>query len=539
MSPTVPFLLAPRRARGVSLTVTHLPGFIPLPHGSSSRTARTASRYSLGFFLLVCSFGIAPAPSMAQEPEEQLSVAELKKLSVEELMGLQVTSVSRNEERLGSAAAAVSIVTAEDIRRSGVRNLPEVFRMVPGLHVARQSSSAWVVASRGFSSINSEKLLVLSDTRSIYTPLLSGVFWDVQDYILQDIERIEVIRGPGATLWGSNAVNGVVNITTKSARNTQGLFVETITGSEDHANVAARYGGRISDRAYYRVSGKYFNRDGTFAPRAASSDDWQSGRGGFRVDWDATASDAVTLQGDIYSGDIGQLAPSVSIVGREGPQGRLRVGISGGNLLGRWHRTMSRESDVQLRVYYDRTRREDPAFVDDLDTIDVDVQHRFAPARRHELTWGAAYRFTAHQNDGRVLFAVDPPSSRDHLVSGFVQDQIALPHSLRLTIGTKLEHNDFSGFELQPSGRVAWEAAAAHTVWGSVIRSRGCSGAANSGRRTSWPSKAATDGLRSRCSPRTWPCSITGTAGWHRSSSTTRFSTRRGSGRSFRCATRT
>ncbi|MGH9373524.1 MAG: TonB-dependent receptor plug domain-containing protein, partial [Vicinamibacterales bacterium] len=221
------------------------------------------------------------------------SVPELKKLSVEELMALRVTSVSRTLERLGDAAAAVSIVTAEDIRRSGATTVPEALRLVPGLHVARQTSSAWVVASRGFSSINSEKLLVLSDTRSIYTPLFSGVLWDVQDYLLQDIERIEVIRGPGATLWGSNAVNGVINITTKSARDTQGIYLETSAGNEEHASLSARYGGRIADRTYYRVFGKYFDRDGTFAPALTSPDDWRAGHAGFRVDWDSTARDTV------------------------------------------------------------------------------------------------------------------------------------------------------------------------------------------------------------------------------------------------------
>jgi iron complex outermembrane recepter protein len=417
-------------------------------------------------------------PAAAQTADPPTSVAELKKLSVEELMGLEVTSVSRNEERLAAAAAAVTIVTGEDIRRSGATTVPEALRLVPGLHVARQTSSAWVVASRGFSSINSEKLLVLSDTRSIYTPLLSGVFWDQQDYLLQDIDRIEVIRGPGATLWGSNAVNGVINITTKSARDTQGLYTETSAGTQEHASVAARYGGRIGNRAFYRVFGKFFDRDATFGANPVSPDDWEAGHAGWRVDWHSTSSppadptprDTVTVQGDIYSGDVGQLIPSVIVEGRQGPQGRLRVGVGGGNMLARWRRTTSRDADLQLRVYYDRSHRDDPMFVDDLDTVDVDLQHRLSPARDHELTWGATYRFTSHRNDSRIIFSVDPPSSRDHLVSGFLQDQITLPHSLRLTIGTKLEHNEFSGFEVQPSGRVAWQASPNHVLWGAVSR---------------------------------------------------------------------
>lgn len=415
--------------------------------------------------LLACSASLG-----AEQRDARPSIPQLKKLSVEELMALQVTLVSRTEERLGSAAAAVSLVTNEDIRRSGATTLPEVLRLVPGLHVARQTASSWVVASRGFSSINSEKLLVLSDTRSIYTPLFSGVLWDVQDSLLHDIDRIEVVRGPGATLWGSNAVNGVINITTKSAKDTQGLYLETSAGDEEHAIVAARYGGRISDRAYYRVYGKYFDRDETFGIDHTSPDDWQLGHGGFRVDWDPKARDAVTVQGNAYRGRVGQIAPSIAIAGRQGPDGPLRVRTAGGHVLARWRRTLSQESDLQLRAYYDRTHRNDPMFVDDLDTVDVDLQHRLSPAARHELTWGANYRLTAHQNEGRIIFNLEPPASRDHLVSGFVQDQIRLRDDLRLTLGTKLEHNEFSGGELQPSGRVAWQPSGTHVVWGAVSR---------------------------------------------------------------------
>ena len=212
----------------------------------------------LGGFLLCAD------PLFAQSPNAPRSVAELKKLSVEELMAVAVTSVSGAPEPLGGAAAAVAVVSNEDIRRSGATTLPEALRLLPGIHVARQSSSSWAISSRGFSSINSEKLLVLTDTRSLYTPLFSGVAWDVQNYLLQDVERIEVIRGPGATLWGSNAVNGVINITTKSARDTQGIYAEASAGNEDRFSVAARYGGRIAENSYYRVFARYVDRDSSF-----------------------------------------------------------------------------------------------------------------------------------------------------------------------------------------------------------------------------------------------------------------------------------
>jgi len=377
-----------------------------------------------------------------------LSATELKKLSLEELMNIDVTSVSKTTESLGGAAAAVAIVTNEDIRRSGATSVPDALRLLPGIHVARQTNDLWGVNSRGFSSTNSEKLLVLSDTRSIYTPLFSGVFWDVQDFFLQDIDRIEVIRGPGAALWGSNAVNGVINITTKSAKDTQGVYVEGGSGSNERAIAGVRYGGKTANGLYYRFFGKYFDRDASFNSKTVTSDDSRLGHLGFRVDREANDRDAITVQGDFYRANIGRLTPSVTVTGRPGPSGNLEVGAGGGNVLGRWRHSINKASDLQFRVYYDRTHRNDPSFVDNLDTIDLDLQHRFAPAPRQEIIWGLNYRFTDNRNQGKGLFAVEPSTSRENLVSGFVQDQIAILDKLRVTLGSKLEHNDFSGFEL-------------------------------------------------------------------------------------------
>jgi len=407
---------------------------------------------------------------LAQDREPPQTVLEFKKLSVQELMDIEVTSVSKSVEHLGGAAAAIAVVTSEDIRRSGATSVPEALRMVPGLHVARQSSDNWAVSARGFSSINSEKLLVLSDTRSIYTPLFSGVFWDAQDYLMQDIDRIEVIRGPGATLWGANAVNGVINITTKSAKNTQGLYVEANAGTEERGTAALRYGGRIGEHAYYRVFGKYFNRDSSFNANPASPDDWDTGHVGFRSDWEASEKDTLTLQSDLYRTDAGRVAPSVTVTGRPEPVPPLRVIATGGNALARWRHVKSQTSDVQLRVYYDRTHRDDPSFVDDLDTVDIDLQHRFAPASRHDVTWGFDYRFASNRNVGRGVFAVNPPTSHDQLFNGFGQDQITIAPALRVTIGTKVGHNDFSGVETQPSGRVAWDVSPRQAAWAAVSR---------------------------------------------------------------------
>lgn len=408
--------------------------------------------------------------STVQGQRKRASVHTLKSLSLEELMEVEVTSVSRSPESLIGAAAAVTVVTNEEIRRSGATTIPEALRFVPGIHVARRNSNSWTVSSRGFSSVNSEKLLVLSDTRSVYTPLFSGVSWDVQDYLLEDVERIEVIRGPGAALWGSNAVNGVISITTRGAQDTQGTYLEAGTGTQERAFAAARYGGRLGERGYFRVFGKYFERDPSHNPLAESEDDWRMGHMGFRGDWGAGEDDRLTLQGDFYHGSIGQLAPAITVIGREGPQGDLRVRVHGGNVLGRWHRQLGPNSNLQLRVYYDRTHRDDPSYRDDLDTFDVDLQHRYSPAAGHDVIWGLNYRHTDNTNRGKLLFAIDPASSRDGVVSGFVQDQIKLADSLQLTLGTKLEHNDFSGLEVQPSVRLAWEPAREHTLWGSISR---------------------------------------------------------------------
>lgn len=408
--------------------------------------------------------------SLAQQSDPRVAATyALKKLSMEELLNVEVTSVSRTAETLNTAAAAIAVVSNEELQRSGATSIPEALRLIPGLHVAQQDANTWAVSSRGFSSINSEKLLVLSDTRSIYTPLYSGVFWDVQDYLLEDIERIEVIRGPGAALWGSNAVNGVINISSKTAQDTQGSYLEASTGSEQTA-VAARYGGKTNGDVYYRVFAKHTDRDDSLHPNSNHSDAWRLTHVGFRSDWHNTQQDSFNVQGDLYRGDIGQLAPSVAITGRAGPQGRLHTKVSGGNVLARWRRAFSDTSDLQLRVYYDRTHRNDSSFIDDLDTVDIDLQHRFALTPRQQIIWGASYRYTHNRNVGKVIFAVEPASSTDQLFSGFVQDQIAWTETLQLTLGSKFEHNDFSGFEVQPSARLSWNLSPQQTLWSAVSR---------------------------------------------------------------------
>ena len=394
----------------------------------------------------------------------------LTELSLEELSNIEVTSVSRREERLADAAAAIAVVTGEDLRRSGATSVPEALRLVPGLHVAQVTSNIWAISSRGFSSASSAKLLVLSDTRSIYTPLFSGVFWDVQDLLLEDVDRIEVIRGPGASLWGANAVNGVINVTTRSAKETQGGYFEGGGGNEERAFGAVRYGGRLGEEAYFRVFAKGFDRAAMFNPDGTSNDKWKLGHFGFRTDWAPAASDKITFQGDAYAGDIGQIQPSVTVNGRPGPTGKLVAGVAGGNVLARWTHVFEGSADVQLRLYYDGTHRDDPTYVDNLDTFDADFQHRFRLPLQQEVVWGLNYRSTYDRFRGKGLIGLAPPDSQDNLVSGFVQDQIALADWLKLTLGTKLEHNDFSGFEIQPTARIAWNPAREQSLWAAVSR---------------------------------------------------------------------
>jgi iron complex outermembrane recepter protein len=426
--------------------------------------------FAPAWLLIGVALGTAAGPARVLAHEEESTPAALKRLSIEQLVDVEVTSVSKTPESLIGAAAAVVIVTNEDIRRSGATTVPEALRFVPGLFVARVTSNSWSVSSRGFSGVNSQELLVLSDTRSIYTPLFSGVFWDVQDYLMDDIDRIEVIRGPGGSLWGSNAVNGVINITTRPAQDTQGGYFEAETGTQEHVTTALRYGGQLTDNAYFRVFGKFTDQDAELDPPGASPDNWRLGHVGFRSDWQASAQDAVMVQGALYDGKIGLVEPSVSIIGRPPPAGRLETGVSGGNVLGRWQHAFDATSDLQVRLYYDRTHRNDPSFLDDLDTIDLDFQHRFLLARRHEITWGLGYRLLDDRDEGKGVFALSPPSARDHLYSGFLQDQLSLGRSVRLTVGTKLEHNDYSGFEVQPSIRAAWDLAEARTLWAAVSR---------------------------------------------------------------------
>ncbi len=394
----------------------------------------------------------------AQQPDT--AAQGLKRLSIEQLMNLEVTSVSKRPERLAQTASAIQVITQEDIRGSGASSLPEALRLASNLQVAQLDSRQWAISARGFNSTSANKLLVLIDGRTVYTPLFSGVFWDVQEVSLADIDRIEVISGPGATLWGANAVNGVINVITKDAKDTPGVALSGGGGTELRGFGTARYGGQVGSAARYRIYATRFARDPSALPSGQEAvDEWHLGQGGFRADWDASTNSHVTWQGDLYGGRIGQ--PSAA-----------DIAISGGNVMAKWSRTISDASGLTAQLYYDRTNRDIPGtFGEDLDTYDVDLQHQTRLGARHDLVWGLGYRLINDRISNTTALAFLPAHVARQWFTGFVQDEIALvPDRLHLALGTKIEHNDYTGFEIQPSGRVNWTLNPFATLWAAVSR---------------------------------------------------------------------
>ncbi len=389
-------------------------------------------------------------------------------------MEVEITSLSRKKEKLSESAAAVHVITAEDIRRSGHTTIPDLLRMVPGVQVARINSNTWVVAARGMTHAeNANKMLVMIDGRSIYTPLDGGVYWDMHDVPLENIERIEVIRGPGGALWGANAVNGVINIITKSARDTQGGLATLGAGTKLKTQSLLRYGDKIDDDTYYRVYGKYFDRDEgrRIDDMGAGRDGWDTVQSGFRVDRDASDRDRLTVQGGFFTGDIGGITTVHSLTDPVAVEVADDSSVDGQNLLARWTRQYADGSDLSVQMYYDRTRRRETTFDETRQTYDVDFQHRFQWIDSHEITWGLGYRLTSDHLRGTFDLDLNPDAYDLNVFSGFLQDRIALvPEKLSLILGTKFEHNDFTGFEYQPSARLMWDLDPERTVWTSVAR---------------------------------------------------------------------
>ncbi|CAN5123981.1 TonB-dependent receptor plug domain-containing protein [soil metagenome] len=382
----------------------------------------------------------------------------IDELSLEDLANIRITSVSKRSELLSEAPASIFVITGDDIRRAGATTLPEAMRLAPNLQVARVDARNYAVTARGFNNAFENKLLVLIDGRTVYTPLFSGVFWDAQDVVLEDVARIEVISGPGATLWGANAVNGVINVITKSAAETQGVLLAVGAGKDEKSG-AFRYGGAFGDGANYRVYGKYIENDDT---RRATGipvlTGWRRQQVGFRTDW-GNASQGTTLQGDAYEGSLHQA-------------GTQDIRISGANLLGRFNTKLAGGSDFNVQAYWDHTERNQPgAFIEHLNTFDLQLQHSLTPAQDHSLIWGAGYRLGLDRLQNDKAFAFLPASLNMYWGNVFIQDEIALSEQLRLTAGAKIESNNYTGLEFLPTLRLAWKAAQNTLVWGSASRS--------------------------------------------------------------------
>ncbi|HZV70789.1 MAG TPA: TonB-dependent receptor plug domain-containing protein [Saprospiraceae bacterium] len=424
--------------------------------------AKIVQKPVMAMMVFLFFFGAFQPSLNAQEPIPDIPM--MKKLPIEELMDVVVTSVSRRPENLSEVASAIQVISGYDITRSTATSLPEALRLAPNLQVAQSGSHDWGISARGFngapttSSSLADKLLVMIDGRTVYTPLFAGVFWDVQNVLLEDIDRIEVVSGPGGTLWGSNAVNGVVNVITKSAKETQGLHVSASYGSLLRDMEELQYGGQIDSALYFRAYGQHKHYNSTeLADGSDARNAWDLTQAGFRMDYSPSINNSFTLQGDVYAGD---------------EDDTLSTLVNGQNFIGRWTHSFSEKTNLVIQSYFDRTWREigNSSFTDQMNTWDLDVQQHFMIGSSHQMLLGLGYRL---QDDQTISFdnRFTPANRTLDLLSAFFQDQIAIiPSRLQLTIGSKFLDNDYTGFEIQPSIRFAWTPDDVHTVWTAVSR---------------------------------------------------------------------
>jgi iron complex outermembrane receptor protein len=423
-------------------------------------------------YLLVSALCTSPVVMSA---DKQIDATDL---SVEDLLNVEVTSVAKKAQSLNDAAAAVFVISNEDIKRSGATNIPDALRLSPGLDVAKIDANKWAVTSRGFNGRRANKLLVLIDGRSAYTRSFAGVYWENQDVMMEDIDRIEVIRGPGATLWGANAVNGVINIITKNSSQTQGVSLNAGGGTEEQGFGSFRYGTKFGEdttaRAYVKGNVRGQN---TLLSGSKAGDNWDKVQGGFRVDSHITSQDTLNVQGDIYQSTINQLSSFPQLAPPYTFTENDRNYAYGGNLLGKLQHSFSPTSDYSLQFYYDTYTRNEASYFEKRDTLDLDFQHRFTLLDRHEIVWGLDYRFGHDRIQGQPIqngttpYNLSPSKVNDQVFSGFIQDELTLiDNKLWLTVGSKLEHNDYSGFEGQPTARIMWAPYNQHRLWAGVSR---------------------------------------------------------------------
>jgi iron complex outermembrane receptor protein len=419
----------------------------------------------IGWIALLCALMSANLSAHQEAPRPKQTPSELVSLDLNALMNIEITSVSRRPEHLSDAAASIFVITGDDIRRSGATNLSEALRLAPALDVVQVSASGYTVSARGFINSGANKLLVLIDGRAVYTPLFSGVFWDAQDVLLEDIDRIEVISGPGGTLWGVNAVNGVINIITRSAKNTQGGLLAAGGGNRETIG-ALRYGAEAGADGNYGVYGKYFNRNHTETANGTVKDDaWHKSLAGFRGDWER-AADQLMLLGTAYKGSEGQPLPAMIPAGVNG-----EISISGVNLTTRWKRRLDSRSTISVLGYLDRTERTvPPIFAERLNIIDLQFLYSLRLAGIHAVDWGAEYRYGMDRVTNSKSIAFLPAHVNQKWVAIFAQDEITLRKGLQLILGARSEHNDYTGSEFLPNARLAWKVGPDHLLWAAASR---------------------------------------------------------------------
>jgi iron complex outermembrane receptor protein len=432
-----------------------------------SRTCTFVRKIAVLLILAGAAGNAARAQDTTNNSEEQL-----KQLSLEQLGDLEVTTQSKAPQQVWKTPAAIYVITQEDIKRSGAANIPEALRLAPGVEVARVNASTWSVGIRGFGTDLSRSVLVLMDGRSVYSTFQAGTFWDTQDTVMEDIDRIEVIRGPGGTVWGPNAVNGVINIITKKSQDTQGVLVSAGGGNVEQGFLSARYGGSNTKGLSYRIYGKEFNRSAGFHADGNNYDAWRSGQGGFRLDWTKSPRDSFTLQGDIYDVRAGD---NVQLINYSAPFSQVVNGIaalSGGNILGRWTKTFREGEDIQVQAYYDRTNRYEPNVGDLRNTFDVDYVQRFQAGALNHLSWGLGARASqGHELAPTTGLFFTPNRRTDTLYTGFIQDDFSIvPNRLVFELGTKLLRTNYTSLEPEPSLRFLWTPTDTQSVWLAATR---------------------------------------------------------------------
>lgn len=436
---------------------------------NSVSTGLETMRNTSSFFRMSLSFTALGILCFAQSSSADVNYIDL---SLEQLLNVKVHSASKKDELIGNSPAAVYAVTSADIERSGVTTIPDALRMVPGVVVARSDSNSWAISIRGFNSTLANKLLVLIDGRTVYNPVFGGTLWEAHNLMLEDIERIEVIRGPGGALWGANAVNGVINIITKHTRDTQGSLVSGVYGNEEQGTLNARHGGTVGESGTYRVYAKGFKHDasskpqntaGDFSADESTYDAWDGLRSGFRIDW----NDQFTVQGDAYRTHAEQLRTQFSLMAPYAQDREQTIVYEGANLSGRWADSRADGSRLNVQTYVNWTKRDEPFnFIDERITLDVEAQYDFVPSERHEIMVGAGIRYITDDKRGDINTEFAPRKDKNNVYNAFAQDKITLiPNTWFLTLGTKIEHNEFSGWEAQPNARLHWELAQGQTVW--------------------------------------------------------------------------